>query len=445
MNFLLGDTICALATPAGRSGVAVWRISGPHAGDVLRALTGNAPLPAPRMAKLATLSHPDSGEPIDRGLVLWFPAPASFTGEDVVELQLHGSLAVSRELSELLPSLDGVRLAEPGEFTRRAFLHGQMDLLEAEGLADLIDAETSAQRQQALRQMEGTSSAIYSDWRTRLVHTLAHLEAYIDFPDEEIPDEVMEHVNAAVRSLREEMQHHCGQTSGEQLREGLQIAIIGPPNAGKSSLLNALARRDVAIVTEVAGTTRDIVEAHLDIGGVPVTFADTAGIRETQDQVEQEGISRARARAHSADWVMFVHDASEDIPHALCPEKKDNLLVIHNKIDIYPHASFPEDRELPGISVSAHTGQGIDKLMEYLEKNVVPSYSSGEIPLITRARHRQELEQCCDRLSAFFSERELELQCEYLRSAAFHLGQITGHVDVEELLDEIFSSFCIGK
>ncbi len=338
----VGDTIFALSTPPGRAGIGVVRLSGPAAGTALEALAG-APRPAPRVAHLRQLSDPDGRAALDRALVLWFAGPASFTGEDMAELHLHGGRAVAAAVIGALSRRPGLRPAEPGEFTRRAFDNGKLDLSEVEGLADLIDAETDAQRRQALRQMTGGLSRLTEDWRTRLLSGLAHLEAAIDFPEEDLPETLLDGARAVAVELGGEIGRHLAdQGRGERLRDGLQIAIVGPPNSGKSSLLNALARRDVAIVSELAGTTRDVVEVHLDLGGYPVTLADTAGLRTFEagsgDSVEQEGMRRARSRAAESDLKLAVFDLCswpELDPEALAVVDQDTLAVL-NTIDVRP-------------------------------------------------------------------------------------------------------------
>ena len=437
------DTIFALASAPGRSGVQVVRLSGPRAGEALAALTLR-PLPRPREAALAALRDPATGEAIDRGLLLWFPAPASFTGEDVAELHLHGGRAVLAAATSALCAL-GLRVAEPGEFARRAFENGKLDLTEAEAIADLVDAETSAQRRQALRQMEGALGRLYEGWRTRLVRALAHLEADIDFPDEDLPDGVAPAVAPVLRDLIGEIAAHLDDGHrGERLRDGVSIAILGAPNAGKSSLLNAIARRDVAIVSARAGTTRDVIEVQLDLGGYPVILADTAGLRDAADEIEQEGIRRARQRAGSADLKLLVFDATVP-PDAATLELLDgDAVAVLNKADL---AGGVADRvgTAPALPVSAATGAGLPGLLAALEARVAERLAGSGAPPLTRARHRAALEECRDSLERAMAAPLPELVAEDVRLAARALGRITGRVDVEDLLDVIFRDFCIGK
>lgn len=434
------DTIFALASGQGRAGVAVLRLSGPAAGAALTALAGTAP--PPRRAARVRLRD-GAGEPLDDGLALWFPAPASFTGEDVAELHVHGGRAVVGAVSEALVAL-GLRPAEPGEFSRRAYLNGKLDLTAAEAIADLVAAETAAQRRQALRQMEGGLARLYDGWRDRLMRALAHLEAAIDFPDEDLPPEVEDGLWRAVAALRAEIAAHLAEAPrGERLRDGLHVAIVGAPNVGKSSLLNRLARRDAAIVSETAGTTRDVVEVHLDLGGYPVVVADTAGLREAAEAIEGEGIRRARARAGSADLTLAVFDAGrlpEVDPHTLALVD-ERALVVLNKADL-------GGGRIPGhdaISVSAATGVGLDALEAAIAARAVTLLGEGTAPVPTRVRHRAALAECLDALERAPAAALVEMRAEDLRLAARALGRITGRVDVEDLLDVIFRDFCIGK
>lgn len=442
----LFTTIYALATAPGRSGVAVVRISGPAAGSALAALTGRT-LPAPRRAVLTKLRDPRSGDALDDALVLRFTAPASFTGEDVVELHLHGGRAVVTGVIEALATLPGLRLAEPGEFTRRAFENGKLDLTEAEAVADLIDAETTAQRRQALRQMEGALGKLYDGWRERLTRALAHIEADIDFAEDDLPGGVADAVRPVITGLAGEIAAHLDDGGrGERLREGLHIAIVGAPNAGKSSLLNALARRDAAIVSARAGTTRDIIEVHLDLGGYPVVLADTAGLREAAaDEVEEEGIRRARDRAARADVKVAVFDATTlpDLDPATLGLIDADTVVVFNKTDLATGKDLRPD--LFPILVSAHTGAGLKALEETLTAFSADRLAIGSAPSLTRARHRAALTECRESLLRALDAPLPELAAEDVRLASRALGRITGRVDVEDLLDVIFRDFCIGK
>ncbi|MGE0119327.1 MAG: tRNA uridine-5-carboxymethylaminomethyl(34) synthesis GTPase MnmE [Dongiaceae bacterium] len=440
------DTIYALATAAGRAGVAVVRLSGPQALAALRRLAGE--LPPPRQATLRSLRHPRTGLELDRGLVLAFPTPHSFTGEDMAELYLHGGRAPVRAILEALADCDGLRPAEAGEFTRRAFEQGKLDLTAAEGLADLVNAETEAQRRQALRQLRGELGELYEAWRGRLLTTLARIEAYIDFPDEDLPPHLAEQVRAALSEVLVEIDRHLqDERRGERLREGLSVAILGPPNVGKSSLLNALAGRPAAIVAAQAGTTRDIVEVRLDLGGYPVTVADTAGLREATDEVEIEGVRRARSAAHAADYKILCIDARvyPNIDSQLRPLADADTLFVVNKCDLVAPRVFAPLRGRPSLGVSALTGTGIDALLGVLTEAVIERAGLAEAPLLTRERHRRALERCRDDLQRALTAASPELLAEDLRLAMRAIGRITGRVDVEDLLDVIFAEFCIGK
>lgn len=440
-------TIFALATPLAKSGVAVIRISGPEAPRAVSRLTGLKDW-QPNLARYAELKRRD-GSLIDRCLALCFKAPRSFTGEDVAELQVHGSLAIIRELLDVLGAMEGLRPAEPGEFTRRAFLNGKMDLLEAEGLADLIDAETRAQAAQAMRQLQGESSRRYDDLRARLVKSLALMEAYIDFPDEEIPASALQEVHGNIALLKKEIAVALADNkSGERRREGVRIAIIGAPNVGKSSLLNALSGREAAIVSRHAGTTRDVIEVRMDIAGFPVILADTAGLRETGDEIEEEGVRRARLVAQDADIKMILFDATmlAAPPAAVSSQVDEKSIIIANKCDLLPrtgNSNLLLNNNI--LYISAKTGQGVGDLLKNIENIISYKFSSAAAPLITRARHRAALEECSRFLERFSPEKPLELACEELRLAGESVGRITGKIAVDELLDVIFKEFCIGK
>ncbi len=408
-----------------------------------------AKMPSPRRATRSIIRATISGETLDDGLVLWFPEPNSFTGEDVVELHVHGGRSVIAGVLSALGEIDGFRLAEPGEFTRRAFENGKLDLTEAEGLGDLIDAETAAQRRQALRQMGGALSEIYEGWRARLIQVLAYFEASIDFSEEDIPDDLVEQTHReSLILLREILAHLSDHRRGERLRDGVHIAILGAPNSGKSSLLNILARREAAIVSDVAGTTRDVIEAHLDLDGYPVVLADTAGIRESHDAIEQEGVRRALGRASDVDLkIVLIEDDQPD--QTILALIDDDTIVLRNKIDINPATDSDYVNGIKPIPVSAKTGVGIEKLLAVLSAEVKSRFSVPETAVLTRARHREALEECRAALLRAWPEngvrREPELIAEDLRLSCRALGRITGRVDVEDLLDKIFSDFCIGK
>ena len=383
---------------------------------------------------------PESGEALDDALALWFPGPRSVTGEDVAELHLHGSRAVLAAVMAALRA-QGLRLAEPGEFTRRAFENGKLDLVQAEAVADLAAAETEAQRRQAVRQLGGHLGALYREWGDRLLRLLAHLEAAIDFPDEDLPPEIEARVEVESAALAGEIAAHLADGHrGERLRDGIAVAILGPPNAGKSSLLNQLARREAAITSPVAGTTRDVIEVAIDLAGYPVVLADTAGLRDSADLVEQEGLRRALARAEAAELRLFVFDARrpQDAAGAAQWPGPDTLLVA-NKIDLVA------DRGPEGaMPVSALTGEGIPALIAQLAARIAASYAVAA-PLLTRARHREALEEAETALRRALAAPLPELRAEDLRLAWRSLGRITGRVDVEDLLDIIFADFCLGK
>lgn len=438
----MSDTIYALATSPGRSGVAIIRLSGPHALPALKRLTGLDDI-TPRQAVYASL-RASTGDIIDKGLALYFPAPRSFTGEDVVELHIHGSLAVIRELLGALSQQHGLRPAEQGEFSRRAFINGKMDLIEAEGLADLIDAETTAQKTQAMRQMQGELSGYYDSLRTGIIQSLAHLEAYIDFPDEDIPESVLQGLEGQIRNLQSVMEQGLqDHKRGERLREGLHVVILGAPNAGKSSLLNAIARRDAAIVSARAGTTRDVIEIHMDMAGFPVILVDTAGLRETSDDIEEEGVRRALARAGEADIKLVLADGTQwpEMDAASKALLDNQSMLIFTKADMLEKGMEPAD----GLSISTQTGQGMDNLLAELEKRIIRFFSGETAPFITRARHRALLSESLKHLQNCHKKAELELKCEELRLAANAVGKITGKIQVDDVLDVIFRQFCIGK
>jgi tRNA modification GTPase len=424
-------TIYALASAPGRAGVAVIRVSGPGAGPSVETLTGHR-RPAPRQATLARLAG------IDEGLVLWFPGPASFTGEDVAEFQVHGGRAVVDAMLAALAALPGLRPAEAGEFTRRAVENGKLDLTRAEAIADLVDAQTEAQRRQALRQYDGALAELYERWRADLVQAGAWAEAGIDFSDEDIPASVVADAKAKLSEILEQIQRHLDDSSsGELVREGIHLTVIGPPNAGKSSLVNALARRDVAIVAETAGTTRDVIEVRMDLGGYAVILADTAGLRETEEAVEAEGVRRARARAKASDLVLLLLNGSE---------AQDPALVDQADIVVWNKADLPWPRQRAGLRLSLKTGEGLDALIAAITAKVRDRLETrGEAPVLSRPRHRHALEEAASALTRALAARQPELMAEDLRLATRAIGRITGRVDVEELLGAIFKDFCVGK
>ena len=437
-------TIFALSTAPGRAGIAVVRVSGPAAGDLIDALA--PPRAKKRFAALRRIRDPQSGETIDDGLVLWFAAPRTETGEDMAEFHLHGGPAIVKAMLGVLGRQPGCRLAEPGEFARRAFRNGKLDLAQVEGLADLIDAETEAQRRQALAQTRGALSELYEGWRADLIRASALVEAAIDFSDEaDVASDAFATARKMVGELHGAVAAHVDDGNrGEILREGFRVVLAGPPNAGKSSLLNALARREAAIVSEEPGTTRDVIEVRLDLDGLPVIVTDTAGIREPQGSIETEGIRRTLAHARDADLVLWLSDASAPavLPPPEVSARGDKFfLPLASKIDIPGAAASGR------LGVSAKTGAGLTELVGRVAELARERVGEVSAPAVTRARYRQELETCIEALKLFLDGpvNEPELRAEDLRLAAHALGRITGRVDVEDVLGEIFARFCIGK
>ncbi|NXV08212.1 GTPB3 GTPase, partial [Cettia cetti] len=497
-----GDTIFALSSAPGRCGVAVIRASGPGSRGALQSLTGTPKLPPPRLLALRHIRDPHTAETLDRGLVVWFPGPRSFTGEDCAELHVHGGPAVVSGVLQALGRVPGLRPAEPGEFTRRAFAHGKLDLTAAEGLRDLIGAETEAQRRQALRQLHGELGQLYLRWSHALTQALAHLEAFIDFgEDEDVEEEVLEqgtspgavlggaggavpslsphcpltvpslspHFAVTVRALERDIRGHLRDgRRGELLRGGVRAVIAGPPNVGKSSLFNLLCRRPAAIVSPVAGTTRDVLEVALDIGGYPLVLSDTAGLRRATDPVEREGVARARARLGEADLLLAVLDATAVSRSpvalgaalaALEPPPGVPCLLVLNKADLLGGPggapSAPRAQEPPVTLLSCKTGQGLQELLELLAQQLAQLCGdplSGP-PSLTRSRHSRHLVACAAALERFCrghrgdsgDSRDLAVAAEQLRVARRELGRITGQVGAEEVLDIIFRDFCVGK
>ena len=429
-------SIFALASAPGRAGVAVVRISGPQAGYCVRALAGS--LPPPRQAVLRRLVH--GGAEIDQALLLWFPAPHSFTGEDVAEFHLHGGRAIREALFSALTAL-GLRPAEPGEFSRRAVENGKLDLTRAEAVADLVDAETPAQLRQALRQHDGALADLYEGWRTALIAALGRAEAAIDFSDDGVGDAEFTAARRAASKILQEIQDHTDDSGrGESLREGLRLTILGPPNAGKSSLINALARRDVAIVSDRPGTTRDVVEARLDLGGYLLQIADTAGVRETVEPIEAEGMRRALAHARGGMTLLLLDGAAKNPRAGLPADLPEPDLIVWNKADL----GFARE----GLCISLRTGEGIPELLKMLQQKVQHKLESKDgAPPLTRPRHRHALQDAVVALQHGLaaSADHPELLAEDLRLAMRAIGRITGRVDVEELLDFVFRDFCIGK
>ncbi len=431
------DTIVALSSGNLPSGVAVVRISGSVCTKIAETMIGGVPLS--RNVALQTIINPQTSEELDRGLVVWFPGPASFTGEDCLEFHLHGGRAVVAAVVTTLCTFDHVRLAEAGEFSRRAFENGKFDLTEIEGIADLVSSETEAQRKQALGQSRGDSREIYEEWRQRLIHMRALIEAELDFSEEEdIPDEISKEGFAKVLSIRKEIEEHLADNrAGEIIRDGFKIALMGKPNAGKSSLLNALAKRDVAIVTQEAGTTRDVLDIHLDIDGYAVIVSDTAGLRESDDLVEVEGIRRANLSGSNADLVVWLSDVDDKEPFPTL--RFDDVLFIKSK----------DDENILGRnhSISVNTENGLNGLIGLIENRLKSSVGNSGIGLISRMRYREALVECVEHLKFVleFDGPDIALRAETLRHACDCIGCITGKIDIEDLLDVIFSEFCVGK
>ncbi len=437
------DTIFALASGAGRAGVAVIRISGEKAMECAEKITSINSL-EPRKIKNVTFINPENKETVDTGLIVYFPAPNSFTGENVIELHTHGSRAVINEISDILAKIENVRIAEPGEFSRRAVLNNKFDLTAAEGLLDLINADTQAQRIYALRQKGGELKNLYESWRQNLLKKLAWVEAYIDFPEEDVPQDIMNNTLKEIQNLSKTIAEHINNDKGTKLREGFKIAIIGSPNAGKSTLLNAITRKDAAIVSSTPGTTRDIIEVYTEIAGYPVLFADTAGIRETNEEIEAEGIKRAITNGNNADLILFIFDSVNssdvDVKNTIKDFENKEYLLLFNKSDI------TKTENPQGINISAKNGEGIDILLEKIKTLVVDSMNIGEAPVLTRKRHKIALQEAVASLNrAVEYHQYLDMMAEDIRLATRSLGKITGQVLVDEVLEIIFSDFCIGK
>ncbi len=452
----MADTIFALATAPGRGAVAVLRLSGPGAGPALKALTKN-PTPVAREAMLCTLRRPEDGAVLDRALALWFPRPRSYTGEDCVELHLHGGPAVVDAVAEALLGLR-LRPAEPGEFTRRAFENGKLDLSQAEAVADLVDAETDAQRRQALAQLDGELTRRHATWRAGLIEVLAVLEAAVDFPDEDLPRAVAGEAAPIVDRVLAELDAALADGErGERVREGFRIAIVGAPNAGKSSLLNALAGRPAAIVTATPGATRDVIEVPLVLAGYRALLADTAGLREARDPIEAEGVRRARAWAASAGLRLLVVDASGDDQawREAAGQARPGDLCILNKQDLPPGEArgaaraWATDHGLEVVEVSLSSGEGMGRLDDRLAARVVAALSGADFPAATQARHRRDLSSAREHLTrakqALAGSVEVELAAEDVRLAARSLARVGGRIDAEDVLDRVFARFCIGK
>ena len=442
-------TIYALSTGPGVSGIAVIRVSGKEAAEVVKQLTGDD-LPVPRVATLKKINYINTNNLIDEGVVIWFPGPNSYTGEDIAEFHVHGSRAVVSALHSSISGIKNCRLAEPGEFTKLAFQNGKINLLKAEGIADLVSAETEIQRKQAVEIMSGKSSDKFTSWRAKLLKILAHVEAKIDFPDEDLPKDILDEIQKTSNQVSKEIEKVLDdQKVGERIREGFKIAIVGPTNAGKSSLLNYLSKRDVAIVSEIAGTTRDVIETHLNLDGYPVVVSDTAGIRESKNEIEKKGIKLALNRAEDADLKLIIVNAkSVDFTSVLKELIDKNAILVVNKSDLLVGNINNELKKHDHILVSIKNNLNLDKLILKIKKKLENKFISYGDILITRERHRQHLEQCISHLKNFKNKNgseDYDKAAEDLRLATRHLGMIVGKVDVEEILGSIFNDFCIGK
>ena len=442
-------TIYALSTGPGLSGIAVIRISGPDTKEVIKKLT-SSDLPAPRLATIKKFNKINTNELIDEGILLWFPGPQSYTGEDMAEFHVHGSRAVIEAIHTSISKIENCRLAEPGEFTKIAFQNGKINLLKAESISDLISSETEIQRQQAIKIMSGKSSDKFNLLREKLLKILSNVEAKIDFPEDDLPEYVIENIKNDSKTIREEIQKILNdQKVGERIREGFKIAIVGPANVGKSSLLNYLSKRDVAIVSEIAGTTRDVIEAHLNIDGYPVIVSDTAGIRESKDEIEEKGIKLALKRAEDADLnIIILEPKSVDFTSFLNDLADEKGIIVVNKSDLGTEELDEKIKKFNPINISIKEEKNLDKLIYSIKEKLINKFITSEDILITRERHRENLEQCVFNLKNFEEKNEkkdFDKAAEDLRLATRHLGVIVGKVDVEEILGSIFSDFCIGK
>ena len=442
-------TIYALSTGPGVSGVAIVRISGPEASNAIKLLT-KKDLPSPRIATLRKINNINTSELIDEGIIIWFPGPESYTGEDMAEVHVHGGKAIVLALQNELSKIENFRLAEPGEFTKIAFQNGKINLLKAESIGDLISAETEMQRLQAVKIMEGKSAEKFNDLREKLLKILSFIEAKIDFPEESLPDENIKQIKKDTTEVLNKIKKILDdQKIGEIIREGFKIAIVGPTNAGKSSLLNNLSNRDVAIVSEIAGTTRDVIETHLNIDGYPVIISDTAGIRNSKDEIEKKGIKLSLDRAEKADLKLVVVDAkSIDFSGFLNDLLKDNAILVINKSDLINGELDLEVNKLDHVLISLKENINLDKLILMIKKKLKTKFILNNDILITRERHRQHLIHCLDNLKNFLEKndkKDFDKAAEDLRLATRNLGMIVGKVDVEEILGSIFNDFCIGK
>ena len=442
-------TIFALSTGPGVSGIAVIRVSGEKTRRIIELLTHKR-IPKARTATLRKLYKIKNSELIDEGLILWFPGPKSYTGEDMAEIHVHGSKAVVEALHASLLCIENCRLAEPGEFTKLAFQNEKINLLQAESIADLISSETEIQRQQAIKIMNGKSADQFNILREKLLKILSYVEAKIDFPDEDLPNNILDKIKKNSDDVIKRVEKILNdQRVGERIREGFKIAIVGPTNAGKSSLLNHLSNRDVAIVSEIAGTTRDVIEIHLNIEGYPVIISDTAGIRHSKDEIEKKGIKLSLNRAEEADLKLVVVDAKNlEFTDVLKDLLKENAILVINKSDLLDKQINSEIKKMNHVLISIKDNKNIDQLILKIKNNLKNKFITSEDILITRERHRQHLQKCLDHLNNFNQKKEIEdfdKAAEDLRLATRHLGMIVGKVDVEEILGSIFNDFCIGK
>ena len=442
-------TIYALSTGPGISGIAVIRVSGQNASEVIKKITGSK-LPSPRMATLTKFNKNETKELIDEGVIIWFPAPNSYTGEDLAEFHVHGSRAVINAMHSTISKIKNCRLAEPGEFTKRAFQNGKINLLKAESVADLISAETEIQRKQALKIMAGKSSDKFNSWREKLLKILSHVEAKIDFPEENLPKNIITEIQKTSKGILSEIKKTLNDHKvGERIREGFKIAIVGQPNSGKSSLLNYLSKRDVAIVSETAGTTRDVIETHLNLDGYPVIVSDTAGIRNSKNEIEKKGIKIALDRAEDADLkLVIVSVKNVDFTEVLRGLLTKNAILVVNKSDLVKGKLNKKFKKYEHILISIKKDINLNKLIFKIKSKLKNQFTTSENILITRERHRQNLINCVQHLEKFQkkkSTQDFDKAAEDLRLATRHLGMIVGKVDVEELLGSIFNDFCIGK
>ena len=442
-------TIYALSTGPGISGIAVIRVSGKNTAEVIKKLTGSK-LPVPRVATLKKFNKNGGKELIDEGVIIWFPAPNSYTGENLAEFHVHGSRAVINAMHSAISKIKNCRLAEPGEFTKRAFQNGKINLLKAESIADLISSETEIQRKQALIIMSGKSADKFNSWREKLLKILSHVEAKIDFPDEGLPKKIITEVQKTSNTVLTEIKKTLDdQNVGERIREGFKIAIIGPPNSGKSSLLNYLSKRDVAIVSEIAGTTRDVIETHLNLDGYPVIVSDTAGIRSSKNEIEKKGIKIALKRAGDADLRLVIVSAKNvDFTGVLKGLLTKNAILVVNKSDLIKGKLNSKFKKYENVLISIKKDSNLNKLITKIKSKLKNKFTTAEDILITRERHRQNLKNCAQHLEKFQkkkSAQDFDKAAEDLRLATRHLGMIVGKVDVEELLGSIFNDFCIGK